>query len=64
MCAGNGGGRIVSEGVTVGGLSCGSSTLTAASMLPSGSCGSSMGESRAVLVPYFGVSDSADDVMY
>ena len=62
-CAGNGGGRIVSEGVTVLGRSSGRLPCTASSMLMSGSGGSSIGESSMVELMYFGVGASAAEVI-
>lgn len=54
----------MSEGVTVGGLSSGWFELMASSRLSIGSGGSSMGESRAAWLTYFGVTASAELDIY
>ena len=54
----------MSEGVTVEGLSSGPVELTVWSMLAIGSWGSSMGESSAAWLTYFGVALSPELAMY
>lgn len=63
-CIGNGGGRIVSKGVTVGGRLSGSCILIASSRLCNGSDGSCIGESRLEWLLFLGVTASPEVVMY